>query len=33
LAKEIVLSDIFKPGKRLDALGGIAALLRYNLQR
>jgi stalled ribosome rescue protein Dom34 len=32
LAKARVLSEIFKPGKRLDALGGIAALLRYKLQ-
>jgi len=27
-SKIIVLSSAFEPGKRLDALGGIAALLR-----
>ncbi|OPY35377.1 MAG: Peptide chain release factor subunit 1 [Methanoregula sp. PtaU1.Bin051] len=30
-AKIIVLSSAFEPGERLDALGGIAALLRYKL--
>jgi protein pelota len=29
----IVLSGIFEPGERLDALGGIAALLRYKVGR
>jgi len=32
-AKIIVLSSSFEPGERLDALGGIAALLRYKLTR
>jgi protein pelota len=30
-AKIVVLSTEFEPGERLDALGGIAALLRYKL--
>ncbi|MCX6681580.1 MAG: mRNA surveillance protein pelota [Methanoregula sp.] len=30
-AKIIVLSGSFEPGERLDALGGIAALLRYRM--
>jgi protein pelota len=30
-AKIIVLSGSFEPGERLDALGGIAALLRYRI--
>ncbi len=30
-AKIIVLSSSFEPGERLDALGGIAALLRYKV--
>ncbi|HSQ92874.1 MAG TPA: mRNA surveillance protein Pelota, partial [Methanoregula sp.] len=29
----VVLSSEFEPGERLVALGGIAALLRYNLTR
>jgi protein pelota len=28
-----VLSGSFEPGERLDALGGIAALLRYKMGR
>jgi protein pelota len=31
-AKIIVLSSSFEPGERLDALGGVASLLRYNLK-
>jgi len=31
LAKAIVLSKISKPAERLDALGGIAALLRFKV--
>jgi protein pelota len=27
----VVLSTEFEPGERLDALGGIAALLRYKM--
>jgi len=30
-AKIVVLSSRFEPGERLDALGGIAALLRYRI--
>jgi protein pelota len=30
-SKIIVLSGTFEPGERLDALGGIAALLRYKV--
>ena len=30
-AKIVVLSTQFEPGERLDALGGIAALLRYKM--
>jgi len=30
-AKVVVLSSRFEPGERLDALGGIAALLRYRI--
>ena len=30
-AKIVVLSTEFEPGERLDALGGIAALLRYKV--
>jgi protein pelota len=32
-SKIIVLSSAFEPGKRLDALGGIAALLRYKMSK
>jgi len=32
-SKVIVLSSSFEPGERLDALGGIAALLRYKMGR
>jgi len=32
-AKIFVLSISFGPGERLDALGGIAALLRYKMWR
>jgi len=31
-ARIVVLSSVFEPGKRLEALGGIAALLRYAIQ-
>jgi protein pelota len=30
-AKIVVLSTAFEPGERLEALGGIAALLRYKM--
>ena len=30
-ARIVVLSTEFEPGERLDALGGIAALLRYKV--
>jgi len=31
-ARIVVLSSVFEPGKRLEALGGIAALLRYRIE-
>jgi protein pelota len=31
-ARIVVLSSVFDPGKRLEALGGVAALLRYRIQ-
>jgi protein pelota len=30
-AETVVLSSTFEPGKQLEALGGIAALLRYRI--
>ncbi|MEI6841715.1 MAG: mRNA surveillance protein Pelota, partial [Methanomicrobiales archaeon] len=30
-ARVVVFSTGFEPGKRLDALGGVAALLRYRI--
>ena len=30
-AKIVVFSSSFEPGTKLDALGGIAAILRYNI--
>lgn len=30
-ARVVVLSSVFDPGKRLEALGGVAALLRYRI--
>ena len=32
-SKITVLSSSFEPGERLDALGGIAALLRYKISK
>lgn len=31
-ARIVVLSTVFEPGKQLEALGGVAALLRYRIQ-